>query len=208
MNLENFKKLPILGVLRGIDLDLVNPLVESIVTSGLETIEVTMNTKNASEIIRQMAKISNQRLTIGAGTVLTIDDVKAAVDAGATFIVSPTLIPKVVDYCVKNRIPVFPGAFTPQEIYNAWSAGATMVKVFPVKFFGPSYLKEIKGPFNDIQLLACGGVNKENMSSFFQCGASAIAFGASVFKKEWLKENNFVEIENSIKELILKFANL
>ena len=205
MNIENFKKLPILGILRGIDLDLVDPLVESIVSSGLKTIEVTMNTKNASEIISKLVEVSDDRLTVGAGTVLTMDNVKAAVDSGATFIVSPTLIPKVVDYCVKNSIPVFPGAFTPQEIYNAWLAGASMVKVFPAKFFGPSYFKEIKGPFNDVPLLACGGVNKDNVNSFFQCGASAIAFGSSIFKKDWLNEKNFNEIENSIKDLILKF---
>ncbi len=112
-------------------------------------------------------------------------------------------IEDVIEYCKDNKIPVFPGALTPQEIYNAWKAGATMVKVFPSKFFGPEYFKEIKGPFENIQLLACGGITAENMNTFFSNGASAVAFGASVFKKEWLEKKDFT----SIKECIEKFVN-
>ena len=82
-------------------------------------------------------------------------DLKIALKSGATFIVMPVLIKDVLKYCVKNKIPVFPGALTPGEIYQAWDAGSTMVKVFPAKFFGPEYFREIKGPFNNIQLLAC-----------------------------------------------------
>lgn len=91
---------------------------------------------------------------------------------------------------------------TPQEIFEAWEAGATMVKVFPSKFFGPSYFKEIKGPLNQIELLACGGVNAENVGEFFRCGASAVAFGGSIFKKEWLTQKRFDLIEEEIKGLI------
>ena len=77
-----------------------------------------------------------------------------------------------------------------------------MVKVFPAKVVGPTYIKEIKGPFNDIKPLACGGVNAENIKKFFECGASAVAFGASIFKKEWIEEKKFSLIEASIKELV------
>jgi len=191
-----------MGILRGVEAACIEPLTESIVSSGLKTIEITMNTPSAEDLIRQMVKISKGRLTVGAGTVLNMESLNQALRAGATFIVMPTLIPDVTEYCVKKKIPVFPGALTPKEIYDAWRAGATMVKVFPAKFFGPTYFKEIKAPFQDVKLLACGGVNTENVKSFFSNGASAVAFGASIFKKEWLSNGEFSKIEQSIKSLI------
>lgn len=202
-----FEKLPIMGILRDIKPSAIKPLTEVIISSGLKTIEITMNTHGAPKLIEDMKKIAKNRLIIGAGTVLTMSDLKKALDAGATFIVLPTLISDVVEYCVKHKIPVFPGALTPQEIYNAWRSGATMVKVFPAKFLGPAYLKEIKAPFKDINLLACGGINPKNIQSFFSSGASAVAFGASVFKKEWLERKEFFRIEEVIKMLIVGFKN-
>lgn len=202
MDISKFKKLPILGIIRGIKDDEVEPLVETAVSTGLETIEITMNTKGAAALIKKAVKKTAGRLTIGAGTVLDMSSLKSALDAGATFIVMPVLIDDVIKYCVKNKIPVFPGALTPQEIYNAWNAGATMVKVFPSGFFGPAYFEEIKGPFNDMKLLACGGVTPDNMYEYLDSGADAIAFGASVFKREWLAAKDFKSIGNSIKRYV------
>ena len=202
MDLKEFKQLPLLGILRDISEDVIEPLTNTIISSRLKTVEIAMNTKGAPKLIAQMVKASKGKLFIGAGTVLSLQELKQALDSGATFIVSPTLIEDVVDYCVKHSIPVFPGAFSPQEIYNAYSRGATMVKVFPAKFFGPSYIKEIKGPFKDISLLACGGVNSKNIKEFFDCGASAVAFGGSIFKKELLAKEEFSQVEVNIKELI------
>jgi len=202
MELKRFKRLPIIGILRGIEEKVIEPLVEAVVSSGLQAIEITMNTPSAAKLIRQTVKLAAGRLTIGAGTVLTMDELRAALDSGATFIVLPVVVHEVVEYCAKNKIPVFPGAFTPQEIYNAWQAGATMVKVFPAKFFGPEYIKEIKGPFKDIELLACGGVTAQNIREFFTCGASAVAFGAGIFRDEWLQEGKFSLIEEKIRGLV------
>jgi 2-dehydro-3-deoxyphosphogluconate aldolase/(4S)-4-hydroxy-2-oxoglutarate aldolase len=197
-----------MGIMRGIEAGTLGPLLERVIASGLRTVEVTMNTPKASTLIRQMAKTTQNRLMVGAGTVLTMDDLHAALDAGATFIVLPTLVDEVVTYCANRKIPVFPGALTPQEIYRAWCAGATMVKVFPAKFFGPAYIKEIKGPFQNIDLLACGGITTDNIQLFFSAGASAIAFGGSIFKKEWLVKGEFFHIEERIKTLIIAFQKL
>jgi 2-dehydro-3-deoxyphosphogluconate aldolase/(4S)-4-hydroxy-2-oxoglutarate aldolase len=120
----------------------------------------------------------------------------------------PALIKEVMEYCVNKRIPTFPGAFTPQEIYTAWRAGATMVKIFPSSFLGPGYFKEIKAPFNEIELLACGGVTPENMKLYFSNGASAVSFGASVFKKEWLVKKDFPSIGQAIQKYIQEFNAL
>jgi 2-dehydro-3-deoxyphosphogluconate aldolase/(4S)-4-hydroxy-2-oxoglutarate aldolase len=128
---------------------------------------------------------------IGAGTVLTLKDLKTALSAGATFVVSPVVVPAVIGYCAKRKIPVFPGALVPQDVYAAWQAGATMVKVFPAGCFGPEYFKELKGPFDKIDLLACGGVTPENTKAYFKNGASAIAVGSSVFSKDWLTAKKF-----------------
>lgn len=191
-----------MGILRGLDLSSIEPLTETIISSGIKTIEITMNTPDAPKLIRRAVKISRGRLTIGAGTVLSGTDFKKAVDSGASFIVTPNLLRDIAELCVKGKIPVFPGALTPHEIYEAWSSGATMVKVFPAKFFGPSYFKEIKGPFPNIKLLACGGVNSTNIGSFFESGASAVAFGASIFKKEWIERRQFYRIGECIEGLI------
>ncbi len=188
-----------MGILRGVQAQELEPLVEAIVSGGLKTIEITMNTAGAVGLIQAAKKLAGQRLVIGAGTVLGTEDLKAALDAGASFIVMPVLIPAIVEICRKKGVPVFPGAFTPGEIYNAWKAGATMVKVFPAKFFGEAYFKEIKGPFGNIELLACGGVTPENIRSFLASGASAVAFGSSVFKKEWLAKKDYSAISERIK---------
>jgi len=202
MDLDRFRALPLMGILRGVKADSIEPVVEMAISSGLQTIEITMNTPGAPDLIRRAVKAAQGRLMIGAGTVVTSDHLKVALDAGARFIVLPMLVYDVVEYCRDNEIPVFPGAFSPQEIYNAWVAGATMVKIFPAQFLGPGYIKEIKGPFNSIEMLACGGVTLENIRSYFDCGASAVAFGGSVFREEWLKARDFDSISRSIKALI------
>lgn len=204
MDVAQFKKQPVMGIARGVELEQIEPLVEAVVTSGLKTLEITMNTKDAARLIRKARKIAQKRLVLGAGTVLDMDSLKQALDSGATFIVMPVFIQDVLRYCVKNEIPVFPGALTPQEIYRAWQDGATMVKVFPAKFFGPEYFREIKGPFSDIELLACAGVTPQNMRAYFACGANAIAFGASVFKKDWLREKKYSSVINAIKAYLRK----
>ena len=202
MDVGEFKKQPIMGIVRGVTLEQIEPLIEAVIVSGLLALEITMNTTDAGQIIRKAAKIAKKRLMLGAGTVLDRESLELAIDSGATFIVMPVLIKDVLSYCLKYKIPVFPGALTPQEIYQAFKAGATMVKVFPAKVFGPQYFQEIKGPFSDIELLACAGVTPQNMREYFACGASAIAFGSSVFRKEWLKNEDYSSITQAIKAYI------
>jgi 2-dehydro-3-deoxyphosphogluconate aldolase/(4S)-4-hydroxy-2-oxoglutarate aldolase len=208
MDIARFKELPILGILRGIELAALEPLLEAVMQAGLETIEITMNTQDAAQLITRAVKYSRGRFAIGAGTVLTKEELKCALDSGATFIVMPTLIRDLTEYCVKNKIPVFPGALTPQEIYHCWQAGATMVKVFPAKFFGPEYFRELKAPFGDIELLACGGITPQNLEGYFRNGASAVSIGSSVFRKEWLKERDFASISACISQYLLAFNKM
>ncbi len=163
MDLDRFRRSPLLGIVRGVAFDAVAPLVEAAVAGGLESLEITMNTTDAARLIERACRTADGRLAIGAGTVLDLADLESALSAGASFVVSPTLVRPVVEACVARGIPVFPGALTPQEIQTAWQAGASMVKVFPAKAFGPGYFREIKGPFERIPLLACGGISPENL---------------------------------------------
>ena len=202
MDLANFKKKPILGILRGAEADIIEPLIETVISAGLETLEITMNTTGAPELIRRAKKVCGNRLILGAGTVLTMQDLKSALQSGASFIVMPVLLNDIVEYCVDNKIPVFPGALTPCEVYKAYAAGAAMVKVFPARFFGPEYFRELKGPFNNIELLACSGVTPDNLKDYFASGASAVSFGASVFRKDWLSKGDFKAIAQSVKRFI------
>lgn len=205
MDLAQFRQLPLMGIVRGLAPTALPPLLEAVMAAGLETLEITLNTPGAPELIQQAVKLTQGRLTIGAGTVLSATDLRAALDAGATFIVLPTLAEDVVGYCRQHSVPVFPGALTPQEIHNAWRAGASMVKVFPSKFLGPDYFKEIKGPFQDIELLACGGVTPENIPAYRAAGASAFAIGGSVFKPEWMEKGEFGKIQEALQKYLSSF---
>ncbi len=202
MDIARFRSLPLLGILRDIAADDVAPLAEVVAAAGLEAVEITMNTAGAPALIRRMVAAAGGRFAVGAGTVLSADDLGPALDAGATFIVTPILVAEVVAGCKAGGVPVFPGALTPQEIFNAWQAGATMVKVFPTGSVGPGYLKEIKGPFRDIELLACGGVRADNLAAYFAAGASAAAFGASVFRPDWLAARHYDRIGDEVRALV------
>ncbi|MDP2905877.1 MAG: bifunctional 4-hydroxy-2-oxoglutarate aldolase/2-dehydro-3-deoxy-phosphogluconate aldolase [Candidatus Omnitrophota bacterium] len=199
MDITAFQKQPIMGIVRGVSLEQIEPLVEAVIDSGLRTLEITMNTPGAAELIRRALNKARGKLVLGAGTVLNMKDLKEALDAGAAFIVMPVLVKEVAAYCLKYKIPVFPGALTPQEIYQAWQEGATMVKVFPANVFGPEYIREIKGPLNGIKLMAVAGVNPQNIREYFACGASAVAFGGSVFSRQRLQNADYSGITRDIK---------
>ncbi|MDP2941238.1 MAG: bifunctional 4-hydroxy-2-oxoglutarate aldolase/2-dehydro-3-deoxy-phosphogluconate aldolase [Candidatus Omnitrophota bacterium] len=208
MDVKRFKRLPVMGILRAKAAFDIEPLMEAVASAGLETLEITMNSRNPEQLIRKAVAASGRRLSIGAGTVLDLDTLQSALQAGAGFIVMPVLIEDVLEYCLKNKIPAFPGAFSPQEIYRAWRAGATMVKVFPANFFGPEYFQEIKGPFGRIELLACGGVTPRNLAGYFAAGASAVSFGSGVFRQEWLENRDFKMISARIKKYLQAYHGL
>jgi 2-dehydro-3-deoxyphosphogluconate aldolase / (4S)-4-hydroxy-2-oxoglutarate aldolase len=202
MDLIEFNKLPIMGILRDIDEHALYPVVELSAECGLKAIEITMNTENAAGLVKKACNMSKKSFFVGAGTVLDMAMLKHALDAGASFIVSPCLIPDVASYCAKHNVPFFPGALTPSEVYAAYLSGACMVKVFPAGLFGPSYFRDLRGPFKQIKLLACGGLHKGNIKSFFSAGADAAAFGESIYRKSLIKAGDFKQIGMLIRELV------
>ncbi len=202
MNIERFNELPLMGIVRGVEYADIEPLIETVIKAGLGAIEITMNTPGAKRIIREAARVSEGRIDVGAGTVLSRADLDEALAAGASFIVTPVLNKEVVGFCREKNIAVFPGALTPSEVWEAWKSGPTMVKVFPAGIFGPKYIKELKGPFNSIKVIAVGGVNSENAHDYFANGADAVAFGGSIFDLKLIKEKEFGTIEKSVARLV------
>ncbi len=202
-NLEVFREEPVLGILRGVSEDVLLDVVSYAVEAGLKFIEITFNTPGAPALIEKVEKNFSGSLCVGAGTILSCKDAEEALSAGAKFIVSPTLNAQVAEFCRKNQLAYFPGAFTPTEIEKAWDAGAAMVKVFPASQLGPAYIRELKGPFNHIHMMAVGGVRPENIEDFFQAGASAIAIGASVFSTTRMENRQFDGMQKDLREILL-----
>lgn len=195
-------ELPLLGILRGIEEKHIAPLMDIFIKAEIKYIEITMNTDGASQLIKKVITESNDMLVIGAGTVLSLADLDEALDAGSKFIVSPTIKEDVIETCVKNKVPVFPGALTPTEIHKAWDLGATMVKLFPANLFGPSYIKSVKGPLDKLKIMAVGGVNEKNAGHFLKSGADGVAFGAGIIKPMWLAKERYDLIEKNLKDFI------
>ncbi|NLB64145.1 MAG: bifunctional 4-hydroxy-2-oxoglutarate aldolase/2-dehydro-3-deoxy-phosphogluconate aldolase [Fibrobacter sp.] len=202
--LHTFNKNPYLGILRGITFEHIPYIVKASQNAELKLIEITMNTPQAPELIANLKQNSTE-LTIGAGTVCREKDLKQALTAGAEFIVSPAFQENIAELCQKQNIPYLPGALTPTEVQHAYHHGATMVKVFPVGAMGgPAYIKELRGPFAHIPLLACGGVNADNAKDYFAAGANAIAFGGSIFKNSLLNAESWPEVSTKIRSLYQK----
>ena len=204
MDLDKFEKKPVLGIIRGIDSDSIKALSRTIVNSGLEAVEVTMNTPGAPEMIAKIKSICGKRLFVGAGTVLSLDQAHTAIKAGAEFIVMPVLIDEIAIICRERNVPFFPGAFTPQEVFYAWESGASMVKIFPAGLGGPKHIKSLKGPFDKIKMMAVGGISIENIEDYFKSGADAVAFGASIFDRELIEQKEFDTIERLIRCFVEK----
>ncbi len=201
-NLRRLKESPVLGIIRGAPKDSIKGVMDACVAGGLRFVELTLNTENALSLIESASQQFSEDLCVGAGTVLSLTDVKLAVNAGAQFIVAPTLNIDVATYCVENEIAYFPGALTPTEIEKAWSAGAMMVKIFPASQMGTSYFNTVRGPFNELLLMAVGGVDSSNAVEYLKAGASAVAIGGSVFTISRMKNKEFGSIETAITDFV------
>ena len=179
-----FNKIPVIGIMRNIPDECVEAIAEVYHRSGLTSLEITMNSSNAEKHIAGLAETYAGRLNIGAGTVCSMADLQKALAAGAQFIVTPIINEEVIKSCVELKIPIFPGAYTPSEIYKAWSMGATIVKLFPAGDLKPGNIKEILAPLNFVSLMPTGGVTFENFTEYFKQGAKAVGIGSHLFPKD------------------------
>jgi 2-dehydro-3-deoxyphosphogluconate aldolase/(4S)-4-hydroxy-2-oxoglutarate aldolase len=201
---ELFLKVPIVGIVRNLSFEEIKGILPAYLAAGLTTIEITMNTEGAGEMIKFAVANYAGKLNIGAGTVCNEQDLDKALEAGAQFIVTPIINPAVIKRCVDKGVPIFPGAFTPTEVYNAWSLGATMVKVFPTTALGAGYIKDLKAPLNQIKLIPTGGVDLNNIISFKKAGADGYGIGSHLFNKELVKAKNWEGLKAHLQEFVHK----
>ena len=193
---------PVVGILRGVTYSFFGKIMKTSFASGLQAIEVTMNTDNADKIISgHLDSVPKGRL-LGMGTIRNIREAGIAIDAGAMFLVSPNTDSSVIEYAQKRGVPIIAGALTPTEVYTAWSAGAAMVKVFPCAHLGPGYISELLGPFDHVPLVAVGGINKQNLADYFMAGADAVGVSSALFGRKAMEEENFKQIGKNVKEFI------
>ncbi len=170
------------------------PLAKALCEGGLPCAEVTFRTDAAEESIKRMSK-EYPEMFIGAGTVLTTEQVDRAVAAGAKFIVSPGFDPEIVDYCLEKGIPVFPGCITPSEVAQAVKRGLKILKFFPAEQFGGiATIKALAAPYTEIKFMPTGGVNAKNLESYLSCDKIIACGGSWMVKGDLVKAGEFDKI--------------
>ena len=175
----------VVAIARHLGVTAVPAIADALAEGGIRAFELTLNDPQ-DDALRAIQAASRHvgggsPLAIGAGTVLSVEAARRAIDAGATFLVSPHFDPEIVGWAVERGIPMLPGAATPTEVLAAWRAGAAAVKVFPASALGPSFLRELRGPFPDIPLQPTGGITVENAADYIRAGAIAVGMGSWLF---------------------------
>jgi len=184
----------IVAILRGMNpKDVVN-IASALHEGGIKIIEVTLNSDEALSLIEKLSAAFQNRMLVGAGTVLTVMDARNAVAAGASFLISPTLDLEVIKAAKDNAVISIPGAYTPTEVFTAWKNGADIIKVFPAP--GPDYIKNILAPLNQIPIMPTGGIDTQNIAAYKNAGASAYGIGSSLVNNK--EEVNELYLQNLI----------
>ena len=184
------------------------PLAKALVEGGLPCAEVTFRTDAAEESIKIMTS-EYPDMFVGAGTVLTIEQVDRAVAAGAKFIVSPGFDPEIVDYCLSKEIPIFPGCITPSEVAQAVKRGLKVVKFFPAEQFGGvATIKAMAAPYVGLKFMPTGGVSVKNLESYLSCDKIVACGGSWMVKGDLVKAGKFDEIKAMTEEAVKLVAEI
>jgi 2-dehydro-3-deoxyphosphogluconate aldolase/(4S)-4-hydroxy-2-oxoglutarate aldolase len=203
--IKQIREIGIIPVIRATTADEAMRAIDAIREGGISVLEITMTVPNAFSVIEQVTTRFGSDALVGAGTVLDVEDAKSCIASGAQFVVSPALNLETIAYCREQGVVVMPGALTPTEVVQAWNAGADFVKVFPAGAVGgPSYLKSLKAPLPQIELVPTGGVNLKTAADFIKAGAAALGVGADLVAGQSAeiteKARQFVEIVRQARE--------
>jgi 2-dehydro-3-deoxyphosphogluconate aldolase / (4S)-4-hydroxy-2-oxoglutarate aldolase len=201
-HLDRILRCGIVAVLRAPSGDLLADVAEALLAGGVEAIEVTFTVPHALQVIEQVADRLGDKVVLGAGTVLDPETARAAILAGAQFIVSPTLNLQVIELCRRYSRLVMPGALTPTEILMAWQAGADIVKVFPSDLTGPGYLKAVLAPLPQVRLMPTSGVNLQTAADFLKAGACALGVGGTLADKQTIANREFGKITDLARQYV------
>lgn len=205
---EKIQKMGVVPVVVLNDAKDAAPLAKALCGGGLPCAEVTFRTDAAEESIRMMTT-EYPEMFVGAGTVLTIDQVDRAVNAGAKFIVSPGFDPEIVDYCLEKNIPGFPGCITPSEVAQAVKRGLKIVKFFPAEQFGGvATIKAMAAPYVGLKFMPTGGVNAKNLESYLSCDKIIACGGSWMVKGDLVRDGKFDEIQKMTEEAVKLVADI
>ena len=201
MKIEEFPKITV--ILRGYNYDQVRLITQLLVKYWIKSLEITMNTENAFEIIKKIKEEFGKKIFIGAGTVINMENTKEAVKAGAEFILSPIMLEKeILEYCKSKEVLTVPGAFSPTEITESLRNGADIVKIFPAERLGSKYISDITAPLGELPLMVVGGINKNNVNDYFKKGAKYAGIASGIFEKEDILNEDREKLENTLKSFI------
>ncbi len=199
---EQIAKLGVVPVVVLNDVKDAKPLADALCEGGLPCAEVTFRTEAAEESIRVMTQ-SHPEMFVGAGTVLTIEQVDRAVNAGAKFIVSPGFDPEIVDYCLSKEIPVYPGCITPSEVAQAVKRGLEVIKFFPAEpFGGVNTIKALAAPYTNVKFMPTGGISAKNLEEYLSYNRIVACGGSWMVKGELVEEGKFDEIKAMTAEAV------
>jgi 2-dehydro-3-deoxyphosphogluconate aldolase/(4S)-4-hydroxy-2-oxoglutarate aldolase len=187
-------ELGLLAVIRGPSAELTVKMVQALVAGGVIGIEITYSTPNAPWVVNELAKQYGDQILLGMGTLTSPLQAIEAKNAGASFLVSPICEPKLIAGMLASDLAVMAGALTPTEVFQAYSQGSDVVKIFPGSIGGPNYMKALRGPFPNIPMMPTGGVNAGNLKDWFKAGAVAVGAGSELCPKELALAGNFDEI--------------
>jgi 2-dehydro-3-deoxyphosphogluconate aldolase/(4S)-4-hydroxy-2-oxoglutarate aldolase len=199
-DLERVLDCGIVAVIRSPDSSQLVQVAQALADGGVTVVEITMTVPDALEVLRQVRRTLGDRLFLGAGTVLDVETARAALLAGAEYIVAPTLNVDVIRLCQRYDKLVMPGAFTPTEILTAWEAGADIVKVFPADVVGPAFFKAMRGPLPQIRLLPTGGVDLTTAAAFLQAGACCLGVGGQLVDPAAIAARDFDRIRDLARQ--------
>lgn len=201
--LRQIKDVGVVPVVRARASEEAARVVEAIKAGGISVLEITMTVPRAVELIAELSERYGDGATVGAGTVLDPETARACIMAGARFVVSPSLNTKTIELCRRYGVAVMPGALTPTEVVTAWQAGADMVKVFPCHALGgASYLKALKAPLPQVELIPTGGVSLKTAADFIRAGASALGVGADLVDLKALAEGQAEVITERARQFV------
>lgn len=209
-NLIRLKESGLIAVIRKPQASQIYPIAEALVEGGTGALEITIDTPGALEMIRNLKEKYQDRVLVGAGTVLDAISAKAAIDASADFIFSPNFDIETIQLTNRYGRISIPGVMTPTEIVNAYSAGADLLKVFPGGALSESYIKDLQGPFGHIPMMPTGGVTLKNVGTFFKNGAIAVGVGGSLLDSKAISEERYdalTKISQQFVEEIQKARN-
>ena len=192
----------IVAVVRSPDSQQLVEVVRALADGGVTVAEITMTVPDALTVLRQVRQTLGERVLLGAGTILDAETARAALLAGAEYLVAPTLNLDVIRLCQRYSKLAMPGAFTPTEILTAWEAGADIVKVFPAEVVGPAFFKAMRGPLPHIRLMPTGGVDLNTAADFLKAGACCLGLGSQLVEPRAIAEGNFDRIRDLARQYV------